>query len=81
MYKLIVTSLIIAIIITGLTWFYTSPLIGSDNRGFPLAYLFTPVVQNPVSTWNYANLVIDIVIWWILAFVIIYAFKIVRKKK
>ena len=81
MRKLGVTSLIIAIIITGLSWFYTSPLIGSDNRGFPFAYLYTPVVQNPVSTWNYVNLVIDVVIWWIIAFVIMYTLKIMRKKK
>ena len=80
MYKLGVTSSIIALIITGLTWFYTSPLIGSDNRGLPLAYHYTPVVQNPVSTWNFANLVIDIVIWWTIAFVIMYAIRVIKKK-
>ena len=33
MYKLCITSLIIVAIITGLTWFCSSPLIGSVNRG------------------------------------------------
>ena len=80
MCKLCITSLIIAVIITGLTWFYSSPLIGSVNRGFPLAYHYTPVVLNPVSTWNYTNLVIDIVIWGIIAFVVVYAIKVKKKE-
>ena len=80
MYKLCITSLIIAVIITGLTWFYSSPLIGSVNKGFPVAYHYTPVVLNPVATWNYVNLVIDIVIWWVIAFVAMYTIKGKKKK-
>jgi len=80
MQKLCITSLIIAVIVTGLTWFYSSPLIGSVNRGFPVAYHYTPVVLNPVSTWNYMNLVIDLVIWWIIAFVVMYVIKVKKKK-
>ena len=80
MYKLCKTSLIIAVIITGLTWFYSFSLIGSVNRGFPLAYHYTPVVLNQVSAWNYTNLVIDTVIWWIIAFVVMYIIKVKMKK-
>jgi len=81
MYKRILSALVMSIIMTGLTWFYSSPLIGSMNRGFPFAYHLTPVVQNPVPTWNYVNLIIDIVIWWVVAFVIIYAIKFKKKVK
>ncbi len=76
-----ILSFVVALIITGATWFYTSPLIGSVNRGFPLAYHFTPVIQYPVSSWNYLNLVIDIVVWWIIAFAVMYALKFKKKAK
>ena len=81
-YKLIISSLIIGIVITLITGLFTHPdIVGANWWGYPLTWLTQAVLSpeySPPLNINWLNLIIDIVVWTIIAFVILVA--IFRKK-
>lgn len=69
-----IVSVVLGIVLTGLTGLInTTPnLVGASWYGWPTAWYTVPVVPNPVWNLNYANLVIDIVVWAIVVAIIMF---------
>ncbi len=81
-YKLIISSLIMGMIITLITGLFTHQgVVGANWWGYPFTWLTRAVVSpeySPPLNLNLLNLIIDIIIWTIIAFAI---FVVIFKKK
>jgi hypothetical protein len=71
---IVIVALVIGIIISGLTGLInTTPvIIGATWYGWPVAWMYNYVTYPPSTAFNYVNLVVDIVIWTVVAFVILW---------
>lgn len=81
--KTLIASLIIGIVITLVTGLInTTPnLVGATWYGWPVAWMYHYVTYPPSTAYNYVNLVIDIVVWFIIALVVLSVAMRVMKKK
>ena len=81
-YKLIILSIILGIIITLITGFFTHPsVVGAKWWGYPLTWKTQAVLSpeySPPLNINWLNFIIDIIIWTIIFFII---FGIILRKK
>lgn len=46
--------------------------VGAAWYGWPVAWMYNLVTFPPATTFNYVNLVIDIVVWAIIAFIVLF---------
>ncbi len=78
-------AVILGIVITLATgWLAPSTpngLVGAKWYGFPMAWMYNLVTYPPATTYNYVNLVIDIVAWAILVLILEFAAMKLRKKQ
>ncbi|WP_455369642.1 hypothetical protein [[Eubacterium] cellulosolvens] len=84
--KLIVYSMISGLVITLLTGLFTNmpaKLLGAVHYGYPFAWLIRLVIAPEHFPWrvNILNLILDIVIWSIVVFAIMFGVAWVRKSK
>lgn len=84
--KLIVYSMISGLVITLLTGLFTNmpaKLLGAVHYGYPFAWLIRLVIAPEYFPWrvNILNLILDIVIWSIVVFAIMFGVAWVRKSK
>ncbi|OGD53381.1 hypothetical protein A3K80_05320 [Candidatus Bathyarchaeota archaeon RBG_13_38_9] len=84
--KFAVYSMIGGLVITLLTGLFTNMpvmLLGAAHYGYPFAWLIRLVIAPEHFPWrvNILNLVMDIVIWSIVVFIIIFGVAWVRKSK
>ena len=84
--KFAVYSLIGGLVITLLTGLISNTpakLVGAVHYGYPLAWLIRLVIAPEYFPWrvNILNLIVDIVIWSIIVFIIIFAVAKTRKSR
>jgi hypothetical protein len=84
--KLVVYSIIGGLVVTLLTGLFTNmpaALLGAVHYGYPFAWLIRLVIAPEYFPWriNILNLIMDIVIWSIVGFIIIFGVARVRKSK
>jgi hypothetical protein len=84
--KLVVYSIIGGLVITLLTGLFINmpaKLLGAVHYGCPFAWLTRLVIAPEHFPWrvNISNLIIDIVIWSVVVFIIIFGVAWVRKNK
>jgi large-conductance mechanosensitive channel len=49
----------------------TPNLVGATWYGWPTAWMTVPVTLNPAPNYNFTNLIIDIVAWFIIALIVL----------
>ena len=54
-------------------------LVGATWHGWPSAYMYNLVTFPPATTYNYVNLVEDVVVWSIIAAVIAAVIRVARR--
>jgi len=69
--KLVLVCLVVASLLTAMSWFYSPRLLGSVNRGFPYQFSFTPVIVNPTTRYVFRNLAFDLVFWWVIVLIMV----------
>jgi hypothetical protein len=84
--KLTIYSIIGGLVITLLTGLLTNmpaKLLGAEHYGYPFAWLIRLVIAPEYFPWrvNILNLIMDIVIWSIIVFIIIFGVERIRKSK
>ena len=74
MKKIIIVALIVGFVITLITGLIrTTPqdLVGATWYGWPLAWRIVPVVLQPQTSYNIGEFIADVIIWFIVVFVIL----------
>lgn len=83
--NLAIISIVIGIIIAALTGLVnTTPnLVGATWYGWPLAWMYNLVTYPPATTFNFVNLIVDIIVWAIIAAIVLYlaSWATMKKKK
>jgi large-conductance mechanosensitive channel len=83
MKKIVVAALIGGLVITLITGLVnTTPqdLVGATWYGWPLAWRIIPVVLQPQASYKIGEFVGNVIIWFVVVFVILFILKKLRKK-
>jgi large-conductance mechanosensitive channel len=80
--KMLVIALIVGLVITIITGFInTTPsgILGATWYGWPLAWKTVPVVVEPEANYDILKFIGDVIVWFIVAFVVMFAVDKIRK--
>lgn len=82
MKKMLILAVIVGVVITLITGVINttpSDLVGASWYGWPFVWRIVPVVPDPVASYNIAKFIGDVIVWFIVAFVIMFLWKKLKK--